>query len=809
MSIIKNKDIYDPSQGNPFEPIIKILELLDSKIEETKKKIIGLESSIKSFDKSSDSKGVKKLINDTEALSAETKKLIELEKSNIEINKQLEVANQKLAEAQNEYAKELEKVKIETQIVKKTKKEDAELTSEVVGAYRKLSIEYNRSAKATKDLIIQYGKNSKEAQESAKATNLLRDRLYEADKTVQQFTRNVGNYEGALIPVKKQLMLLIAEMSKMKAAGNDNTQAYREMAIKAGHLKDSIEDARAEVKLFASDTRRLDMAVSVFKAIGSAAQIAEGAAALLGQENEELTRSIQKMVAIQSILNGVTEIQNALQKESAFMQTVMAIQTKIVTAAQWLWNAALSANPIGAVIIAITALVSGIIALTRYFEDNEKQLIKERTALDGVIYASREAAEAHNEHIRAMKSLDREMEVLIGTMTDFEAELLNMGDAYYKELDEIDKETETKLTKAGGFWNKLWTGIKSGGNSYITIGKLASETADIVGDAAKLKADKEEEFQKKIDLLTAKNQEKEREKQKQKEKDEAEAYKRRLEKAKEFNDKMAILAKERFDREREIESAQGEQYAEKKEKEIEQEIGWEEKELASIQAIREKYDDKEIKRTEQRLADYKKGLEVQEELTKQLFVSIGEIIGTAISGSNDALKEAAKSSLLFLLKQAEAFIDLILVQILAKEILGKGIVGIATTAILKGIIKGAFKVIAGNIQTLATGTDYVNGPGTGTSDSINARLSKGEGVINAKNNMNLLRTGIGVNDKRLPGIVNAGLSTLAMESKLSSIENHLAQSNWYLSNFEMYHEDKEYKYIKDIKTGITHKIVKA
>lgn len=46
-----------------------------------------------------------------------------------------------------------------------------------------------------------------------------------------------------------------------------------------------------------------------------------------------------------------------------------AIWTKIVTAAQWLFNAAVSANPIGLIIIAVAALVAGLVLLVRNWKE--------------------------------------------------------------------------------------------------------------------------------------------------------------------------------------------------------------------------------------------------------------------------------------------------------------------------------------------------------------------------------------------------------------------------------------------------------
>lgn len=49
--------------------------------------------------------------------------------------------------------------------------------------------------------------------------------------------------------------------------------------------------------------------------------------------------------------------------QTTLAQKTMALWTKIVTAAQWLWNAAMTANPIGIIIVAIGALVAGIVWL--------------------------------------------------------------------------------------------------------------------------------------------------------------------------------------------------------------------------------------------------------------------------------------------------------------------------------------------------------------------------------------------------------------------------------------------------------------
>ena len=60
---------------------------------------------------------------------------------------------------------------------------------------------------------------------------------------------------------------------------------------------------------------------------------------------------IQTMVTLMKEWEVATKLQTAASK-------VQAVWTKAVAAAQWLWNIALSANPIGLIIVAIVALVA-------------------------------------------------------------------------------------------------------------------------------------------------------------------------------------------------------------------------------------------------------------------------------------------------------------------------------------------------------------------------------------------------------------------------------------------------------------------
>lgn len=87
---------------------------------------------------------------------------------------------------------------------------------------------------------------------------------------------------------------------------------------------------------------------------------------VLGVVGDSLGGVIGTLGDMGSAYSGLAPVVKALGgwlKQTVVVQKLMVVWTKAATAVQWLWNAALSANPIGIIIVAIGALVAGIIYL--------------------------------------------------------------------------------------------------------------------------------------------------------------------------------------------------------------------------------------------------------------------------------------------------------------------------------------------------------------------------------------------------------------------------------------------------------------
>ena len=174
--------------------------------------------------------------------------------------------------------------------------------------------------------------------------------------------------------IKKQLREATQDLIAMRAKFGDTSAEAVAAAKRVASLKDEIGDAKALTDAFNPDAK--------FKAFGAALQgvaggfaAVQGAQALFGAESEELEKTLVKVqgaLALSQGLNSVLESVDAFKNLGAVMKTIPVVQ-KLVTAAQWLWNAAVSANPIGALVTVIVALIAAGAALIKFFINSSKE----------------------------------------------------------------------------------------------------------------------------------------------------------------------------------------------------------------------------------------------------------------------------------------------------------------------------------------------------------------------------------------------------------------------------------------------------
>lgn len=156
------------------------------------------------------------------------------------------------------------------------------------------------------------------------------------------------------------------------------------------------------------------------------------------------------------------------------------------------------------------------------------------------------------------------------------------------------------------------------------------------------------------------------------------------------------------------------------------------KDYAAVQEqLQKDLSDAEVK--EQEEANKKKAA-LQEEQLKMMadmIQTMGDGLSEFFESEDKSLHSFLKSMLTSILDAIEIAVNAYYAQILAKEIASKSWFGVASAAALMALVKAAFAGAKALVKGFSTG-GYVQGAGTGTSDSIPARLSNGESVMTAK-----------------------------------------------------------------------------
>lgn len=121
----------------------------------------------------------------------------------------------------------------------------------------------------------------------------------------------------------------------------------------------------------------------------------------------------------------------------------------------------------------------------------------------------------------------------------------------------------------------------------------------------------------------------------------------------------------------------------------------------------------------------------RQQMMANMISTLGDGLASFFNEQDKSFHNFLKSMLTSLLDAIEMAITAYYAQMLAHELAEKSWFGVASAAGMMALTKAAFAGAKAAVKGFSTG-GYVQGSGTGTSDSIPARLSNGESVMTAK-----------------------------------------------------------------------------
>jgi hypothetical protein len=192
------------------------------------------------------------------------------------------------------------------------------------------------------------------------------------ESATDKVTQGVGEVTTATVSLKTQLKQMKDQLNTL----DESSPEFRALAVEAAQLEDRIGDVNNQVRLLASDTKRLDGLIGAGMAIGGAFQAAQGAMALFGTESAAVQKAIQNVIAVQGIMNGVMSVANALNKNQVAgmylrlgLEKLQKASTIAMAAVQKALNVAMAANPIGLIVVGIGLLIAAFVAFKKPIMD--------------------------------------------------------------------------------------------------------------------------------------------------------------------------------------------------------------------------------------------------------------------------------------------------------------------------------------------------------------------------------------------------------------------------------------------------------
>mgnify|MGYP003293224077 FL=1 len=201
--------------------------------------------------------------------------------------------------------------------------------------------------------------------------------LAEDNEKMAKFVEMMGDMSSTATSTKGQLREMsqvltdltstyrnLSDEEKSSPFGKSLAKSIESLTERAGEVQDAMGDVQASIKNAASDTRLLDQMTQGAQLLTAGFQGLTGAGKLLGVNMGDNVEVIAKLQAAMGVMNSLTTIQNALQKQSALMMGLSAIKAKLLSgeltaasvAAKAL-NVALKGLGIGLAIAAITTLI--------------------------------------------------------------------------------------------------------------------------------------------------------------------------------------------------------------------------------------------------------------------------------------------------------------------------------------------------------------------------------------------------------------------------------------------------------------------
>ena len=233
------------------------------------------------------------------------------------------------------------------------------------------------------ELAEQYAKSLSDSTAQLNELYAALDEIQSQGDIFDEFGKGQEEVSGKTQTFKARLRELKSEMQQLDAAGQSDTQQFKNMSVEAAKLDQQIQITNEQIQILASKTFKSDAAIAGIRGITSAFGLGQAATALFGDQNEDLQKTLVRLNAVMQISQSIEQLDTLIKGENAAkeaikigLQKIAILNTQLdtaatseniivknlATAAQWLLNAAMAANP-GTILLAVIGAIAGALLI--------------------------------------------------------------------------------------------------------------------------------------------------------------------------------------------------------------------------------------------------------------------------------------------------------------------------------------------------------------------------------------------------------------------------------------------------------------
>lgn len=311
-----NKKIYS-IQINGIDQSIKQVDALSDALQFLDKKIKELESRSVSITSSNSGGGGNRVAE----LSTEDKLL-----------KQIQSTEQQIRDARREDYQSLLAQKDLLKDITNEAKQRAAAERLLVGNYGNTMNGLKQELSDIKTVMQATDLGSNKFDELNKRASELTNKLKELDQSYGQFSRNASNNKSAFDgfdKIKVNIGGVVKEFDNLKQAtkairdamgaleynGNNDTEMYKQLEVELNKVSKAQLRLNSAMNDAKSSSKAMDDLMDTLQSFGAMGQVTQGFSALFGIDNDEIERSIQKLVALQNVMQGIEKIRQQMNTQ--------------------------------------------------------------------------------------------------------------------------------------------------------------------------------------------------------------------------------------------------------------------------------------------------------------------------------------------------------------------------------------------------------------------------------------------------------------------------------------------------------------